>query len=162
LFAEVHEEVAGLLGGPLPGGMQGDPEDADAPGPVLDHGQDTGLGAVEQAGREEVARQDRLGLGAQELWPGRPGPPPGRVDAAGLEDLPYGGRCDSYPEVGQLAVDPSVSPFGVLAGQPADQGLDVPPGRWPASPAGADLACTASELDAWALSCGLMPTEAEA
>jgi len=30
-------------------------------------GQDVGLGAVEQAGREEVAGQDRLGLGAQEL-----------------------------------------------------------------------------------------------
>src|SRR5256886_5864551 len=32
LFAEVHEQVAGLLGGPLPGGMQGDPEDADSAG----------------------------------------------------------------------------------------------------------------------------------
>jgi hypothetical protein len=31
---------------------------------VLDDGQDMGLGAVEQAGGEEVARQDRLGLGA--------------------------------------------------------------------------------------------------
>jgi hypothetical protein len=62
LLGEVHEEVAGLLGGPLPGGMQGDPEDADAPGRVLDHGQDVGLGAVEQVDHEEVARQDRLGL----------------------------------------------------------------------------------------------------
>jgi hypothetical protein len=70
LFAEVHEEVAGLLGGPFPGGMQGDSEDADAPGGVLDNGQDVGLGAVGQAGREEVTRQDRLGLGAQELRPG--------------------------------------------------------------------------------------------
>src|ERR1017187_3880297 len=32
LIAEVHEEVAGLLGGPFPGGMQGDAEDPDAPG----------------------------------------------------------------------------------------------------------------------------------
>ena len=78
--------------------MQGDPEDADAPGRVLDHGQDIGLGAVEQVDREEVAGQDRLGLGAQELRPGRPGPPPGGVDAAGLEDLPHGGRCDFNPE----------------------------------------------------------------
>jgi hypothetical protein len=39
----------------------------DAPGGVLDHGQDIGLGAIEQASREEVAGQDRLGLGAQEL-----------------------------------------------------------------------------------------------
>jgi hypothetical protein len=28
--------------------MQGDPEDADAPGRMLDHGQDVGLGAVAQ------------------------------------------------------------------------------------------------------------------
>jgi len=47
LFAEVHDEVAGLLGGPLPGGMEGDAEDADAPGRVLDHGQDVCLRAVE-------------------------------------------------------------------------------------------------------------------
>jgi hypothetical protein len=38
LVAEVHDQVAGLLGGPFPGGMQGDPEDADAPGGVLYHG----------------------------------------------------------------------------------------------------------------------------
>jgi hypothetical protein len=67
LFAEVHEEVAGLLGCPLPGGMGSEPEDADAPAGVLDHSQDVGLCIVEQAGREEVAGQDRLGLGAQEL-----------------------------------------------------------------------------------------------
>ena len=59
LFAEVHEEVASLLGGPRPGGMQGDPEDADPPGRVLDHGEDMGLGAVEQVDAEEVAGQDR-------------------------------------------------------------------------------------------------------
>ncbi len=67
LIAEVHEEVAGLLGGPFPGGMQRDAEDADPPDRVLDHGQDVGLGAAGQAGCEEVAGQDRLGLGAQEL-----------------------------------------------------------------------------------------------
>src|ERR1039458_54548 len=39
LLAEVHEQVAGLLRGPFPGGVQGDSEDADAPGRVLDHGQ---------------------------------------------------------------------------------------------------------------------------
>jgi hypothetical protein len=47
--------------------MQGDAEDADAPGRVLDYGQDIGLGAVEQVDGEEVARQDDLGLGAQEV-----------------------------------------------------------------------------------------------
>jgi hypothetical protein len=67
LLVKVHDEVAGLLGGPFTGGMQGDSEDADAPGRVLGYGQDVGLGVVEQVDREEVACQDRLGLGAQEL-----------------------------------------------------------------------------------------------
>jgi hypothetical protein len=30
-------------------------------------------------------------------------------------------------------MDPAVPPFGVLAGQPEDQRLDVPAGRWPAA-----------------------------
>jgi hypothetical protein len=64
LLAEVHEEVTGLLGGPFPGRMQGDSEDADAPGGVLDHGQDIGLGC-RRAGRPgRKPRQDGFSLGA--------------------------------------------------------------------------------------------------
>jgi hypothetical protein len=44
LLAEVHDQVAGLLGSSFPGGMQGDSEDADAPSGVLDHGQDISPG----------------------------------------------------------------------------------------------------------------------
>jgi hypothetical protein len=66
MFAEVHDQVACMLGGPRPGGMLGDAEDADAPGGVLDYCQDAGRGAVDQVGGEEVAGQYRLGLGAQE------------------------------------------------------------------------------------------------
>ncbi len=65
--AEVHDQVTGLLGGPFPGGVQRDAEDADAPRRMPDHGEDVGLGAVEQVDAEEVAGQDCLGLGAQEL-----------------------------------------------------------------------------------------------
>ena len=67
LIAKIHHQVAGLLGGPFPGGMQGDADDSDAPGCVLDYGQDVGLCTVEQVNGEEVAGQDRLGLGASEL-----------------------------------------------------------------------------------------------
>jgi hypothetical protein len=66
LLAEVHDQVPGLLGTPLPGWMQSEPENADTLAGVLDHGQDAGLGAVEQVGSDEVTRQDRLGLRAQE------------------------------------------------------------------------------------------------
>jgi hypothetical protein len=67
LLAKIHRQVAGLLGGPSPGGMEGDADDSDAPGCVLDYGQDVGLRAVEQVDCEEVARQYGLGLGPQEL-----------------------------------------------------------------------------------------------
>ena len=126
LVAEVHDQVAGLLGGPVPGRMQPDAEDADAPRRVPDHSQDIGLGAAGQVNAEEVAGQDRLGVGAQELCPGRPGPPRRGVDAVDLEDLPYGRRRDVDSQAGQLAVDPAVSSAGVFPSQPEDQGLDVP------------------------------------
>src|ERR1039457_6989857 len=135
LLAEVHEQVAGLLRGPFPGRVQGDAEDADAPGRVLDHGQHVSLGAAGQAGREEVARQDRVGLRTQGTA-ARLARSVGRgVDAAGLEDLPYGRRSDLDSQPGQLAVDPAVPPFGVLGCEPEDQGLDIPADRRPAGPA---------------------------
>jgi hypothetical protein len=37
LLAEVHDQVAGLLGGPFPGWMHSDSGDGDAPGGVLSH-----------------------------------------------------------------------------------------------------------------------------
>jgi len=67
LLVKVHEEIAGLLSGPFPSRMQSDPRDADAPAGVLEHGQDVCMGTVEQVSREEVARQDRVGLRTQEL-----------------------------------------------------------------------------------------------
>ena len=73
LSAEVHDQFAGLLGGPFPGGVQRDAEDTDTPGRVPDHGKDAGLGAAGQASAEEVAGQDYLGLGAQKLRPGQLG-----------------------------------------------------------------------------------------
>src|ERR1019366_624809 len=135
LLAEVHEQVAGLLGGPFPGGVQGDAEDADAPGRVLEHGQDVSPGAAGQAGREEVAGQDRLGLGAQELHQAGTGPPRRGAGAVGLEDLPDGRRRDVDSQAGQFPVDPAVAPVGVVAGQPEDQGPDGLAGGRPAGPA---------------------------
>ena len=60
------------------------------------------------------------------------GLPRAGADAAGLEDLPDGGRCDLDPQTGELTMDPAVSPAGVLASQPEDQCPDVPAGGWPA------------------------------
>jgi len=109
--------------------------DVDPPGRVLDHDQNVGLGAVGQVDCEEIAGQDRLGLGAQELPSRRPGPPGSGVDAVRREDLPHGRCRDLDSQAGQLAVDPAVSPSGILPGQPEDQGLDVPAGGRAAGPA---------------------------
>jgi hypothetical protein len=130
----------------FPGWVRGGSEDADAPGGVLDHGQDVGLGAVEQVGGEQVARQDCLGLGAQELRPGRTCPSRRGAGSGFLQDFPHR-RCRYlHSQASQLAVDPAVPPFGILAGQPKDQGPDVPAGRraaglaadGPGGPAAAD------------------------
>ena len=44
---EVHQHVARLLGNPRGARMRGGAENVDAPGGVLDHRQDVGLGAFE-------------------------------------------------------------------------------------------------------------------
>src|SRR5258708_10315891 len=74
LLVQVHEEVAGLLGGPFPGRVQGDPQDADAPGSVLDYGEDAALGAVQQVGWGAVACQDPVGPLTTVLPPAWPCP----------------------------------------------------------------------------------------
>jgi hypothetical protein len=100
LLAEVHQQVACLLGGPPAGGMLGDSENADAPAGVLDHGQDVSLGDSGQAGGEEVARQDRLGLGAQELLPGCPGPARRGAGSGLLHNFPCRRRRYFYSQAG--------------------------------------------------------------
>ena len=51
------------------------------------------------------------------------------IDAGGLQDLPYVRRGDLDSQADQFTVDPAISPFGVLACELEDQGLDVPPCR---------------------------------
>ena len=51
LVAEVHDQVARLLGGPHSRWMLGNSENAEATGRVPGHGQNVSLGAVEEVGR---------------------------------------------------------------------------------------------------------------
>ena len=107
---QVHQEVPGLLHYPRLDRMPGGSKDPDAAGAVLDGGQDVDRRAVEQAGGEEVQRQDRLGLGPQEFGPARAVPARCRADASVLEDLPDRGRRHRDAKPGELAMDPAVSP----------------------------------------------------
>ena len=72
--AEVHQQVAGLLGDPGPGGVGGDPGEVHAATVVLDHDQDVEAAQEDGVDVGEVDREDRVGLRGQELSPGRPGP----------------------------------------------------------------------------------------
>ena len=88
---------------------------------------------------QEVAGDDHVSLGGQELPPGRPGPARRRLDARSMQDLPHRGGGDHMPEPRQLTLDPPVPPGRVLARHPDDQRLDRGPGGWPSWPAPAGV-----------------------
>src|ERR1019366_4342407 len=117
------------------------------PGGVLDHGQDVSPGTAGQVNGEEVAGQDRLGLGTLELLPGWPGSSRRGVDSGLLQDLPRCRRRNLDSQPGQFPVDPAVAPFGVLPGQPDYQGPDGLAGGGPAGPAAHGLRRPAAPED---------------
>ena len=86
-------------------------------GAMLDDRKDVHLAAVEQAGGEEVQRQDPPRLRSQELRPARAVPAGRRADAGILEDLPDRRRSHRDAEPGQLAMDPLVPLRLILTGQ---------------------------------------------
>ena len=63
--AEVHQQVAGLLGHPAAGGMGGDPGDVHPPGPMLDHPEDVEAAQEDGVDMGEVAREDRVACAAR-------------------------------------------------------------------------------------------------
>jgi hypothetical protein len=73
VFAEVHEQVAGLLGDPVSGGMGGDSGEVHAATVVLDD--EENVEAAQEHGVDvgEVDGEDGVGLRGQELAPGRGG-----------------------------------------------------------------------------------------
>jgi hypothetical protein len=80
--------------------VRGGAEDADPAAGVLYHREHVKAGAAQGGGLEEVAGQDRVGLGAEEGRPGRGGAFWCRVDPGVLEDLPDGGGGDCDAEYG--------------------------------------------------------------
>ncbi len=118
-LAVADEEVAGGLGGPLPGGVGGDTGEEDFTGLDVDEEQD--LVAVQECGvdSEEVARN--RDLGGQELGPCHLGSSRGGVDAVVGEDLPDGGLGGRVSEPGDFALDGAVSSDRVLGGESHDQ-----------------------------------------
>ena len=87
-LAEVHQQVAGLVGHPVPGGMGGDPGEVHAAAVVFDHHEDVEAAQEHGVDVGEVDREDRMGLGGQELSPGRPAPSRRGIEARTLQDRP--------------------------------------------------------------------------
>ncbi|MEZ0093990.1 hypothetical protein ABH925_005182 [Streptacidiphilus sp. EB129] len=83
-------------------------------------------------GLDEVAGEQCVGLGAQEVGPGGCPSFRGWVDAFGFGDFPDGGGGGPDAEDGEFAVDASVAPRRVLADQAQDQDADGVRGAWPA------------------------------
>ena len=122
--AEVHEQVAGLLGDPGLGRVGGDPGDVHAATVVLDHDEDVEAAQEDGVDVGEIDREDRVGLRGQELSPGRTGPPGRGIESGVFQDLPDGRRGHAMAEADQFTLDAPVAPSGILAGHPQHQGPD--------------------------------------
>ena len=68
--------------------MGGDPGEVHAAAVVLDDDEDVEAAQEHGVDVGEVDREVRLGLGGEELAPGRSGPARSGIDSGGLEDLP--------------------------------------------------------------------------
>ncbi|MEV6712818.1 TRIC cation channel family protein [Lentzea sp. NPDC051208] len=79
---------------------------------------------------EEVRRDDALGLGGEELPPGRAITAWCRIDARVMQDPPDRRGRDVVVEAGQLAMNPPVTPSVVLLGEPQYERLGRGSCRW--------------------------------
>ena len=70
--AELHQQVASLLGDPVPCGVGGDPGEVHVAAVVLDHDEDVEAAQEDGVDVGEIDREDGVGLRGQELSPGRP------------------------------------------------------------------------------------------
>jgi hypothetical protein len=111
--ASYMSRLRGLLGQAGAGGMRGDTQDVHPAGGVLDDEERIQPAQGDRVEVEEVAGEDRVGLGPQELGPGWSGPSGRGVDAGVVQDDPDGGGSDPVAEADEFAVEASVSPSGV-------------------------------------------------
>src|SRR5437764_3425695 len=106
------------------GGVRGGTENADPPARVVDGSEDVLAPPGKGDGLDEVHRQDRLGLGSEEVSPPDRRPLRGRIDTTGLEDLPHSGGSNLDTEQGEFAVDAPVAPGGILGRQTENEATD--------------------------------------
>ena len=115
-------------------------QDPDAAGRVLDDREDVQARAGHGHRLEEVARQQRLGLGMQECGPGGRAAFGRGVDPGIFEDLPDGGRCDFRAQHQQFAVQAPIPHPGLAQHQGADRAHRT----WPPDALGPGTLCVSA------------------
>jgi hypothetical protein len=83
-------------------------------GAMLDEHQDIQPPQQHGVHVQEIDCDDPGGLDMKKLTPARARPARRRIDARSPQDLPHRGRRDRHAELGQLAMDPAVSPQRIL------------------------------------------------
>lgn len=121
MVAEVGEQVVGLLGDPVCGGMCGDAKDVDPAVDVFDDREAVQPGQQHGVAVKEVAGENSVCLAAQELGPGGARASRGRIDPGAVENRPNRGGTHLTAQAGKLSGDASVSPVRVLASQAQHQ-----------------------------------------
>jgi hypothetical protein len=113
-------------------GVRGRGAHVDPPAAELNDHEDVERLETGRLHAEEVAGDDAVRLGSQELAPGRSGPSRGRTEPRSPQQGADRRRPDADPELAKLALDPDTAPAGALPGQPEDERTDLRIDRRPA------------------------------
>ena len=133
-FPDVSEQVAGLLGGPLPRRVRRHTQDVDPTGADLHHEEHIQPAQQHGVHVQEVTRQQTTCLGGEELPPGRVRPPRRRAKLRGGKDPADRALPHAIAECKHFALDPAVPPGGILRGEADHQLADLDSDRRSARP----------------------------
>src|SRR5664280_2899103 len=117
-------------------GVRGRGAEVDPPAAELDEHEDVGRPEPGRLHAEEVAGDDALRLGPQELGPGRPAAPRCGTEPGDPKQGADRRRAGSDAELPELALHPDTTPARVLPGEPQDERTDLRIDRRPARPTG--------------------------
>src|SRR5206468_7498880 len=126
-------QVSGLLSHPGTVGMGGAVGVENAAAGDLQEDQDVESPQQHGVDGEEVAGQNRSGVGGEKLGPSRAIAARCRRQAMATKDAADGSGRDSMSELEQLALDAAVAPTRVLAAQTQDQVPQLVRDRRPAA-----------------------------
>jgi hypothetical protein len=104
-IAEIHRGIPGLLSDPRRVRLGRDPGENDPPATEVDEAQPVEDLEPDRLHRVQVARHDALGLGSQELRPGRAGASRRWAHAVSSQQRPDGRGIQADAELAQLPTD---------------------------------------------------------